>query len=325
MTACPDENDLAEWLGSAAAAPNLRWEEHVEGCEACRLASLAYAESLPASTAGAPAGFATHEGRFELLQMVGRGGFSMVWQARDLANQRTVALKIVDDELDGDAAKRALREARALLAMDSPHLRKVFEVFRTVDNRIAIVGEFLDGHDLAVELRSRGACDEARAKDIVRAIAHGLAYAHGQGIVHRDLKPSNVFVDRAGGPIRILDFGLAKWMDALGITSKLTATGTVLGTPSYMSPEQIAGEASLGPPTDLWSLGVLAIELMTGKVPVEGRSFGAIFRVVTTGNFPRLREAVPGVSGEFAALVDSLLQLDADRRPSAAAVVAALG
>lgn len=327
MSPCPDENELALALGTGhdgAEGARAQLEAHLESCESCRLAALAYAEAMPATATLQDVSGPVHEGRFELVKLLGRGGFSMVWEAIELTTGQSVALKIVEDELGAAAARRAVREARGLSEMECPYILKAREAFRTVDGRVAIVAELLRGEDLGSAIQRDGARGEDAVRRIVRDIARGLAYAHERGVVHRDLKPRNVFLEAPGEHVRILDFGMAKWLDVLGISSKLTATGTILGTPNYMSPEQISGEADVGAATDIWSLGVLAIEVTSGKSPIEGRSFGRIFRTVTSGAFPRLREVAPHVSEAFAGLVDAMLSARPEERPTAAKIAAVL-
>lgn len=324
MSPCPDDNEVARALGARNGPAFAALETHLESCESCRLAVLAYGDALPAAEEPEAADGPVHEGRFELVRLLGRGGFSLVWEALDLATGHSVALKIVEDQLGAAAARRAVREARGLCEMECPYILKARESFRTIDGRIAIVTDLLRGEDLGHTIQRQGALPEAEVRRLLRDTARGLAYAHERGVVHRDLKPRNVFLEAPGERVRILDFGMARWLDVLGISSKLTATGTILGTPSYMSPEQISGETDLSSATDIWSLAVLAIECASGKSPIEARSFGRIFRIVTTGAFPRLREAAPHVSHELADLVDAMSSAHPSERPTAQTLVTAL-
>lgn len=258
VSTCPDENALAVRLESGDPALHA----HLEECETCRSCVLAFSEALPAELElAAAADGPLHEGRFEQVKLLGRGSFSLVWEARELTTGQSVALKIVDDSFGAAAARRAVREARGLSEMACPYILKAREAFRTIDGRIAIVTDLLRGEDLGCTIEREG---------------------------------------------------------ALG-------AGTVLGTPNYMSPEQISGDTDLGPATDVWSLGVLGIEAMSGESPMEGRSFGRIFRTVTSGAFPRLRDAVPDASPELAELIDAMLAPSANERPSAAVVAQRLG
>lgn len=333
VAGCPDENELLSLLSLEDGPRRDALESHLDTCPSCRVTALVLAETLPGRPDGeaaprfrstAPAALEdSFEGRFRLGRVLGEGGFSVVWEAIDETTGDRVAVKILSDD-DAGAARRAIREARGLAAMDHPHLLKAREAFRTIDGRTAIVTELLEGEDLAAAI-ARGPLSEDETRVVLRSIAEGLAYAHARGVIHRDLKPKNVFLEGPSRTVRVLDFGLARWLDTLGITSRLTRTGTLLGTPAYMSPEQIAGEADVGPETDLWSLGVLAVECLSGVPPIEGKTFGRIFRVVTEGTFPRLRERVPGASADLVALVDELLDAKREGRPTAAQVVGRLG
>lgn len=324
VSGCPDENELQRLLVEGDSPRRAHLEAHLDGCELCRLTSLALAETLPARLPSEPPPRtgAHYEGRFRLLRVLGEGGFSIVWDAVDEITGERVAVKVLADSGEV-SARRAVREARGLAAMDHPHLLKAREAFRTVDGRTAIVTELLDGDDLATAI-AHARLDETETRRVVREMAEGLAYAHARGVVHRDLKPRNVFLEGHRRTVRILDFGLARWLDTLGVTSKLTRTGTLLGTPAYMSPEQIAGEPDVGPATDLWALGVVAVECMSGSPPIEGKTFGRIFRVVTEGSFPRLRERAPHASDALVDLVDRLLSAAPADRPTAEDVVRAL-
>jgi eukaryotic-like serine/threonine-protein kinase len=329
VAGCPDENELLSLLVLEDGAARDRLEAHLDTCESCRLTALVLAETLPGHgldeppprfrSAAPSSADEVFEGRFRLNRVLGEGGFSVVWEASDEITGERVAVKILSDD-DAASARRAIREARGLAAMDHPHLLKAREAFRTVDGRTAIVTELLEGQDLAAAIET-APLSETETRRVLLAIAEGLGYAHARGVIHRDLKPKNVFLQGPGRFVRVLDFGLARWLDTLGITSRLTRTGTLLGTPAYMSPEQIAGEPDVGPETDLWSLGVLAVECLSGAPPIEGKTFGRIFRVVTEGTFPRLAERAPHASPALVTLVDALLVARREARPTAAEVV----
>jgi len=203
-------------------------------------------------------------GRYRIEQKLGGGGMSVVYRAHDTELDRTVALKFLPPHLVADetAAERFMIEARAAAALDHPNVCTVHEIGRDEEGRPFIAMAYYDGETLKQKL-ARGALPVGEASNITTQIATGLNAAHARGIVHRDVKPGNVIVtsDRV---VKVLDFGLAKLADV-----SLTGTGITLGTAAYMSPEQTRGE-ELDARTDLWSLGVMLYEMLTGERPFKG-------------------------------------------------------
>ena len=213
---------------------------------------------------------------FDLLEELGSGGFGRVWLARDTRLERVVAVKIPHARrMQGDKAEWFFREARAAAQLQHPNIVSVFEIGRFED-QIYIVSELIHGVTLGQWLSGRS----PTAKDVATmcvAIAEGLDHAHGAGIVHRDLKPSNILVDREGVP-RISDFGLAKRDQG---EATLTVDGKILGTPSYMSPEQALGKAHhVTGKADIFSLGVIMFELLTLVRPFRGSTSSVIHQVI---------------------------------------------
>jgi predicted Ser/Thr protein kinase len=203
-------------------------------------------------------------GRYRLERRLGRGGMGAVYLAHDNTLRRPVALKVSRFSPDRhQAGERFLREARAAAALQHEGVCRVLD-YGVLDGTHYLTMEYIDGDSLARRLAAAGPPDVRAAAELVRQVARALEAAHRKGVVHRDLKPSNIMLDADGRP-RVVDFGLARRQD----DELLTQAGTLLGTPPYMSPEQIRGEP-VGPAADVYSLGVILYELLTGRLPFGG-------------------------------------------------------
>jgi hypothetical protein len=211
-----------------------------------------------------PAALAGIFPQLEVLRLIGRGGMGAVYLARQTHLDRQVALKILAPERAGDPsfAERFAREARAMARLQHPHIVTLHD-FGQAGGWAYLVMEHVEGATLR-QVMATGRLSPAEALALVPPLCEALAHAHAQGVVHRDLKPENILLDGRGRP-RIADFGLAKLADAEGT---LTASGTTLGTLHYMAPEQVAGAADLDHRADLYALGVLLYELLTGTLPL---------------------------------------------------------
>ena len=205
--------------------------------------------------------------RYIVERRIGIGGMGTVYSARDERLDRRVAIKILKEELSSDPRfiERFRREARAAAALSHPNVANVFD-YGESDGRPFIVMELIDGRDLSAVMREEGTLGVERTSEIAAQIARGLGHAHSAGLVHRDVKPHNVIV-MEGDRVKVTDFGIAR---ATG-ESTLTVTGTILGTAQYLSPEQASGEPP-GPPSDVYSLGIVLYEMLTGAVPFTGDS-----------------------------------------------------
>jgi serine/threonine protein kinase len=221
-----------------------------------------------------------------LLRAFGQGGMGKVWIAEHLTLDTNVVVKFMANEIaaTADGAARFAREASVAAAVKSPHVVQVFDHGVTPEGDAYIVMELLEGRDLAAHISANGPMAPRDVAALVAQVAKALGKAHQVGVVHRDIKPDNIFLcDAEGGElfVKLLDFGIAK-RDQHKVTSAATTTGAVVGTPYYMSPEQIVGDKDTDARTDIWSLGVVAFEAMTGKRPFEGSTVGAITLAIHT-------------------------------------------
>jgi serine/threonine protein kinase len=265
----------------------------------------------------------TIAGRYVLDAVLGAGGMGEVWSARDTSEDRRVAVKFIKrDALGVDGKRRMLREARASRSVDDPGIVPVFDVIESDAGEPALVMELLEGEPLAVKPRPMPA---EVAMSLLTPVARALAAAHAAGIVHRDVKPENIFVTRSG-EVKIVDFGIAKrlHLDESTAASLGTQTGAILGTPQYMSPEQAFGDKDIDHRSDVWSLGVVFFQLLTGSLPIKAENLGQILRLLVSGTMTRVREVTPTVDPELASLVDRMLRQDRDERPSMAEVLRVL-
>lgn len=212
---------------------------------------------------------------YELLEQLGAGGMGVVYRANDLKLGRVVALKFLHGDMTANpqARERFIREARAASAVDHPNICTIHAVEEGPDGRLFIAMPLYDGDTLATRI-ARGALPPPEARKIASAVASGLAKAHRLGIVHRDVKPANVMITR-DGVVKILDFGLARSSDL----TAMTRAGTVLGSPAYMSPEQVQGDPA-DARSDIWSLGVVLYEMVTGSRPFRGNDDRAVFHAI---------------------------------------------
>jgi eukaryotic-like serine/threonine-protein kinase len=248
----------------------------------------------------------TVAGRYRLLEPLGRGPMSSVWLAHDDELQRQVAVKMLGPTAD---PARFEREARAAAALSHPHIAALYD-YGEERGRPYMVLEYLSDGSLEDRLRPGAPLPDAETLRISVEIAAGLAHAHERGLVHRDLKPANVLFD-SEQRAKIADFGIAR----MGDSGTLTEAGTVLGTASYISPEQAAGKAA-GPPSDVYSFGVILFRMLTGRLPFVSTNAMELVRRHRDEQPPRVQDIRPEANPRLAAIVAACLAKDPAVRPA---------
>ncbi len=260
-----------------------------------------------------------------LLALLGRGGMGEVYRALQHSMEREVAVKVMTGQASETAVRRFLKEARSVARLRHPNVITVFEFGSTEAGELYLVMELLDGRPLSAVIEQEGPLAPERAVELACQICDALEEAHAQDIVHRDLKPDNVFVrDAAGGRgefVKVLDFGLAKVLSTEQ-TGALTQSGMVCGTPAYMSPEQGTAE-EIGPPADIYSLGIVLYEMLSGCLPFQGQTPMQMM-IAHVMNAPApLRQSNPDI--EVPATLERLLMQtlakNPGRRPQTAAAL----
>src|SRR5437867_5992499 len=263
------------------------------------------------------------QAQYRVVRLLGGGGMGAVYLARDLALDREVAIKVVKtDSSAREVHDRLRREARTAAKLSHPNIVPL-HAFGEVEGMPYFVMGYVRGESLAARLRRDGKLPEEETRRIVADLAEALDHAHRQGLVHRDVKPDNVLLDDESGRPLLTDFGVAK---AVGRSETLTAVGSVVGTPSYMSPEQAAGRADIDGRSDVYSLGVMAYAMLTGRLPFEGKTAADVLTKHLTQEPPPLRSLAPALPDSTVLAVERCLAKDPARRwPDARSLKLALG
>ena len=258
---------------------------------------------------------------YELDHELGRGGMGIVYRARDRRLKRLVAIKLLPPELAfrSEIKTRFLREAETAAQLSHPNIVPIYSVDER-DGLVYFVMALVEGPTLAKKMYEDGQLSVDETRRVLREVADALAYAHARGVIHRDIKPDNILLDKESGRAMVTDFGIARAIQE-GADSRLTATGVAIGTPAFMSPEQAAGDREIDGRTDLYALGVVAYQMLAGRLPFQAATTASmLMKQITERPTPvgQLRADCPA---DLAATVMSLLEKEPQNRVSSAAAL----
>jgi serine/threonine protein kinase len=260
------------------------------------------------------------QSRYRLIRLLGSGASGAVWHARNELIDRDVALKIMRPDVAEDAValQRFFNEAKASGRVRSPSIVEILDLGQAEDGSPFLVFELLEGEGLDEKLRREGTIAPEPLLELFVGVAKALEIAHANGIIHRDLKPANIFIGKSstGQPVaKILDFGISKVFDT-GHNFTLTRTGTVVGSPAYMSPEQAGGREDIDGRADIWSLGVVMYEGLTGTLPHQAANYNALMVRILTQDTDPVMTRKPDLPPSVCAIVDACLKRERDERTS---------
>src|SRR5438552_1340771 len=247
---------------------------------------------------------------------LGRGGMGVVYKARDERLKRQVAIKVLPPELAfrEEIRIRFLREAETAARLSHPHIVPIHSVGEGPDGLVYFVMAFVDGESVAGKLKRRGRLPSEEARRIMLETSDALGAAHALGIIHRDVKPDNILLEGSRGRVVVTDFGIAKALSSTTGSATLTATGVAIGTPHYMSPEQAAGDREIDGRSDIYSLGVVSYQMLTGELPFQAPTVPGILMKHITERAPLVTEKCVDCPDDLAACVMRSLEKDPDDR-----------
>jgi serine/threonine protein kinase len=239
------------------------------------------------------------DGKYKIVRVIGEGGMGAVYEGENVRIRRRVAIKLLHAGVaaNTEMVQRFEREAQVAGTVGNDHILEILDLGALPAGERYMVMEYLDGSTLTERIKARGRLSPSESVPLVRQVLRGLAAAHSAGIVHRDLKPDNIFILREKAGIRdfvkIIDFGISKFSEQGGASSRMTRTGALMGTPHYMAPEQATGSTDIDRRTDIYAVGIIMYEMLTGRVPFQAETFNQLLFEIALAKIIPARQIVP--------------------------------